>query len=95
MRKAAIVTIMLINFGTPAAAHPRSDVKWVLPEYDGEALIACEQNFETPVCRAQFSPCETAFKLPVGAELDTLPPEISHDLRTCIIVQYNSYHDAL
>ncbi len=95
MRKAAIVTIMLINFGAPAAANQQSDVKWVLPEYDGEALVACEQNSETPVCRAQFFPCETAFELPVGAELGTLPPEIRHDLTACFMAQYRSYQDAL
>lgn len=95
MRHAALVAILLMIFGASAAAHPQSGVDWVIPDYDGEALVTCEENHGSAECRAQFFPCETAFDLSADAELGTLPPKIRHDLTACFMAQFNRYQDAL
>lgn len=95
IRNAVIVNILLINMGAPATAHSLSGVDWVLPQYDGDALVACEKTPHSQECQALLFPCETAFDIAIGKELSTHSPEIRHDLTACFMAQFNSYQDAL
>lgn len=95
MRPTAIVIVSLLSLYKPAMAHPWSDFQWSIPEYDANALIACQSMDETPGCQTRLYPCETAFNLPPGANLAALPIEIRHDLTACFMAQYDHYEDAL
>lgn len=78
-----------------AYAHPETDNKWTLLEYNGEALLNCSEATDAGNCQTLLYPCESAFNLSAEADLTVLSEEIRHDLTACFMELFDLYEVAL
>jgi hypothetical protein len=95
MRHILLIFFQLLIFCGPANAHRETQTTWLLPGYDGQALVTCSTSAETPGCEVQLHPCETAFGLSTDVDLATLPEGTRHDLTACFMALADLYEVAL
>jgi hypothetical protein len=95
MRNILLVFVQLLIFCGSADAHSATETSWLLPDYDGQALLTCSTSAKTSDCDVLLYPCETAFGLSTGTELATLPEEARHDLTACFMALADLYEVAL